>query len=67
MRLSRSASGLDRAGRASGMKGFEIVNKLHLFPEAFSTDNDLMKPSYKLKRPQLKSTFASLIATMYGS
>lgn len=58
---------LEKSGRASGMKGFEIVKKLHLFPEGFSTDNDLMTPSFKLKRPQLKSTFASQIATMYGS
>jgi hypothetical protein len=28
---------LEKSGRASGMKGFEIVKKVHLFDEPFST------------------------------
>lgn len=56
---------LEKAGRASGLKGFEIIKQLHLFPDGFSEANDLMTPSFKLKRPQLKKRFAAEIAAMY--
>lgn len=57
---------LEAEGRRAGLKGFEIVKKVHLHPELFSTDNDLLTPSMKLKRPQLKERFTAEIQQMYG-
>lgn len=60
-------SKLEAAGRASGLKGFEIVKAVTLSPEAFSAENDLMTPSFKLKRPQLKKRFQADITSMYAA
>eukprot|EP00892_Ulva_mutabilis_P009905 jgi/Ulvmu1/7287/UM035_0075.1 len=58
---------LEAAGREDGLKGFEIVKKIHLFAEGFSVENDLMTPSFKLKRPQLKTKFSDVIQHMYST
>lgn len=58
---------LEATGREDGLKGFEIVKRVHLFADGFSVDNDLMTPSFKLKRPQLKSTFQDVIDKMYST
>ncbi|CAI5511892.1 unnamed protein product, partial [Closterium sp. Naga37s-1] len=46
---------LVKRAKATSMKGFEVVRGVTLEAEAFTTDNDLMTPSFKLKRPKLKS------------
>lgn len=58
---------LEKTGRAEGLKGFEIVKAVLLCPEAFSVENDLMTPSFKLKRPQLKKRFSKDIDELYAS
>ncbi|CAK4776662.1 unnamed protein product, partial [Aphanomyces euteiches] len=37
--------------------GFERVKDIHLHPEAFSADKDMITPTFKLKRPQMKAYF----------
>mmetsp|Transcript_33009 Transcript_33009/g.43448 ORF Transcript_33009/g.43448 Transcript_33009/m.43448 type:complete len:776 (-) Transcript_33009:356-2683(-) len=49
------------------LKGFEKVKKFHLNAEAFSADNGLLTPTFKLKRPEAKKFFQKEIDTMYGS
>ena len=56
---------LEKEGRAAGLKGFEIIKKVHLTAEEFTVDNDLITPSFKLKRPQLKKQFKQTIDKMY--
>lgn len=58
---------LEAAGREDGLKGFEIIKRVFLFEEGFSVENDLMTPSFKLKRPQLKAKFQDAIDEMYSS
>ena len=41
------------------------VHAVHLTPEAFSVDNGLLTPSFKLKRPQAKAAFTDEIAALY--
>jgi long-chain acyl-CoA synthetase len=41
------------AGDAAKLKGFEVVRDIHLESELFSVDNDLLTPTFKLKRPQV--------------
>ncbi len=48
------------AGASAKLKGFEVVRDIHLESELFSVDNDLLTPTFKLKRPQVRSSFTSL-------
>jgi long-subunit acyl-CoA synthetase (AMP-forming) len=57
---------LEHEGRAAGLKGFEIVKKVHLSAEEFTVDNGLVTPSFKLKRPQLRKDFQISIQKMYS-
>ena len=52
--------------KAAKLKGFERISAVHLAPEPFSVDNDLMTPSFKLKRPQLQKRFQQDIDDMYA-
>lgn len=53
------------AGKANQLRGFEFIKKIHLTPTAFSVDNDLLTPTFKLKRPQAQKAFADELADMY--
>ena len=41
------------------------VRMVHLHPEPFSVDNELLTPTLKNKRTQLRKTFAADINEMY--
>jgi long-chain acyl-CoA synthetase len=56
---------LTAAGKGDKLKGFEFVKAVHLEPEAFSVEADLMTPSFKLKRPQLQKRYQTEIDAMY--
>ncbi|GJP54902.1 hypothetical protein CLOM_g13917 [Closterium sp. NIES-68] len=56
---------LVKRAKATSMKGFEVVRGVALEAEAFSTDNDLMTPSFKLKRPKLKAKYQAVIDELY--
>jgi long-subunit acyl-CoA synthetase (AMP-forming) len=45
------------AGKAARLKGFEDIKALLLEGEAFSVENDLMTPSFKLKRAPLQKRY----------
>eukprot|EP00948_MAST-09A_sp_MAST-9A-sp1_P001934 g1934.t1 len=52
-------------GKKCGFKGFEFARAIYLFPEPFSVDNNLLTPTFKLKRPIAKEYFAKQIKDMY--
>jgi len=52
-------------GRAEKLKGFEIVKAVHLESGQFSVEDDLLTPTFKLKRPQLQRRFQAAIDAMY--
>lgn len=56
---------MEKSGRSDGLKGFEVLKRVHLDPDAWTTDNDLMTPSFKLKRAQLKKRYEKEIEAMY--
>ena len=63
----RVLDSLTETAKASKLKGFEIVRALALEPEPFSVENDLLTPTFKLKRPQLQKRYQDVIDAMYKS
>jgi long-chain acyl-CoA synthetase len=57
---------LTATAKAGKLKGFETVRALHLDAELFSVENDLLTPSFKLKRPQLQKKYQKEIDAMYA-
>ena len=58
-------SDMDKFGRKNGLKGFEVVKKIILFKEGFTIENDLITPTLKLKRHNLKMRFNNDILELY--
>jgi long-chain acyl-CoA synthetase len=48
------------------LQGFEVVKAIRLHPTPFSVDNDLMTPTFKLKRQKIRDVFEKTIADMYN-
>ncbi|KAF8975294.1 Long chain acyl-CoA synthetase 7 peroxisomal [Entomortierella lignicola] len=53
-------------GRESDLKGFEILKSIYVTPEQFSIENDLLTPTFKLKRHTAKEKYAVQIDQMYA-
>lgn len=58
---------LSRVGKEKKLKGFEFIKAVHLDPEPFDMDRDLLTPTFKKKRPQLQKYYQHLIDNMYKS
>ncbi|CAB4381446.1 uncharacterized protein OCT59_028041 [Rhizophagus irregularis] len=57
---------LIKFGKTNDLKGFECVKNIYLTHEQFSTENDLLTPTFKLKRHQAKIRFQKEIQAMYA-
>ncbi|KAF9115941.1 Long chain acyl-CoA synthetase 7 peroxisomal [Mortierella sp. AM989] len=57
---------LSTFGRESDLKGFEILKNIHVVSEQFSIENDLLTPTFKLKRHTAKEKYAAEIDQMYA-
>ncbi|KAF9932240.1 hypothetical protein FBU30_008662 [Linnemannia zychae] len=57
---------LEKAGRAGGLRGFEFVKRVHLSMDMFSVENNMMTPTSKVRRPQVKEYFSDAIKDMYA-
>ncbi|KAJ0398981.1 hypothetical protein P43SY_003586 [Pythium insidiosum] len=58
---------LDELAQRFGLMRFERVQKLHLHDEPWSVENNLLTPTFKLKRPQLVEYFSKQIDFMYDA
>jgi long-chain acyl-CoA synthetase len=56
---------LEKLGRDSEFKGFEIIRKVHLTNEMFTIENELMTPTMKLKRHEAKKRYMDEIKKLY--
>ncbi|KAF3448699.1 hypothetical protein FNV43_RR09412 [Rhamnella rubrinervis] len=58
---------LNKIGKEKKLKGFEFIKAVHLDPEPFDMERDLITPTYKKKRPQLQKYYQNVIDNMYKS
>ncbi|EEF51344.1 acyl CoA synthetase, putative [Ricinus communis] len=56
---------LTKIGKEKKLKGFESIKAVHLDPEPFDIERDLLTPTYKKKRPQLLKYYQKVIDDMY--
>lgn len=59
-------SEIQRLSKLNGLHGFETIKAVYLEPDVFSVEKDLVTPTFKLKRPQLKNYFSKQIEDMYS-
>lgn len=52
-------------GKSLGLKSFEQVKDIYLYPELFSVENNLLTSTFKNKRPQLRQFFKKNIQGLY--
>ncbi|KAG2497767.1 hypothetical protein HYH03_004039 [Edaphochlamys debaryana] len=57
---------LTRVAKEDKLKGYEIVKAIALDAVQFSVEEDLMTPSFKLRRPQLQTKYQKKIDDMYA-
>ncbi|KAF9669957.1 hypothetical protein SADUNF_Sadunf13G0018600 [Salix dunnii] len=57
---------MDLIGKEAQLRGFEFAKAVTLVPEAFTMENGLLTPTFKVKRPQAKEYFAKAISNMYA-
>lgn len=58
-------SALQAQGKLSKLKGFEVVKAVHLDSVEFSMENDLITPTFKLRRPQLLAWYKDKVDAAY--
>ena len=56
-----------RPRRPCRAQGFELPKALYVESAAFSVENDLVTPTFKLRRPQLLKKYTEHVDTMYAT
>ena len=54
-------------GKQNDLKSFEQIKALYLTMDEFTVDNDLLTPTFKLKREVAKNVYAEQIKDMYAT
>lgn len=54
-------------GKQNDLKGFEQIRAVYLTPNEFTVDNDLLTPTFKLKRETAKKVYQSQIDILYAT
>jgi long-chain acyl-CoA synthetase len=57
---------LNRIGHQNKLRGFEILKAVHLEPNLFDMERDLITPTFKLKRPQLLKYYKDRVDQLYN-
>ncbi|KAG6688360.1 hypothetical protein I3843_11G119300 [Carya illinoinensis] len=58
---------LAKISKEKKLKGFEYIKAVHLDPEPFDMERDLITPTFKKRRPQLLKYYQNVIDSMYKS
>jgi long-chain acyl-CoA synthetase len=56
---------MTKVGKQAELRGFEHAKALYLESEPFAIENDLLTPTFKVKRPQAKKRYEEIIAQLY--
>ncbi|KAG5526555.1 hypothetical protein RHGRI_032735 [Rhododendron griersonianum] len=56
---------LNSTGQKNKLRGFEMLRAVHLEPNPFDIERDLVTPTFKLKRPQLLKYYKDCIDELY--
>ncbi|XP_055346277.1 long-chain-fatty-acid--CoA ligase 5-like isoform X2 [Paramacrobiotus metropolitanus] len=56
---------LTAEGKAASLHSFEQVKDILLLPEPFSVENDMLTPTLKTKRNEIRKSFAQKLSEMY--
>ncbi|KAL6213510.1 hypothetical protein ACLB2K_012957 [Fragaria x ananassa] len=57
---------LNNMGQKQQLRGFELLKAVHLEPNPFDIERDLMTPTFKLKRPQLLKYYKERVEKLYS-
>merc|ERR1711879_479724 len=57
---------LNDIGKKALLKSFEMAKNIHLDPEPWTVEKDLLTPTFKTKRPQLQRYYETEIENMYA-
>ena len=57
---------MDQKAKESNLTGLERIKKFRFASEPFSVDNDMLTPTFKLKRNISKKVYTAQIAEMYA-
>ncbi|XP_006462792.1 hypothetical protein AGABI2DRAFT_186655 [Agaricus bisporus var. bisporus H97] len=57
---------LTKHGQSVGLKGFEMIKRIHLTLTLFSIDNDALTPTMKYKRKNVAKLYQTEIAHLYS-
>jgi long-chain acyl-CoA synthetase len=58
---------MQQEGKAAQLRGFEHVAAVSLVPEPFTVENNMLTPTFKLKRNVAREQYQGLIDGMYDS
>ncbi|CEP11641.1 hypothetical protein [Parasitella parasitica] len=58
---------MTKVGKKAELRGFEQAKALYLESEPFAVENDLLTPTFKVKRPQAKKIYEEKIAELYDT
>lgn len=58
---------LNAYGKQNDLKGFEQIRAIHVTSDEFTVENDLLTPTFKLKRETAKKVYQSQIEAMYAT
>ncbi|KAI8643178.1 hypothetical protein BD408DRAFT_365393 [Parasitella parasitica] len=58
---------MTKVGKKAELRGFEQAKALYLESEPFAVENDLLTPTFKVKRPQAKKHYEEKIAELYDA
>ncbi|KAI7841264.1 hypothetical protein COHA_005037 [Chlorella ohadii] len=56
---------LEGTGKRGGLKSFELPKAIHLESECFTVDNELMTPTFELRRTQLLRKYEPQVEALY--
>lgn len=58
---------MEVVAKEAGLKGFECVKATFLESAPFTVENNLLTPTFKLKRQQLKDRYTQVVTDMYSA